>query len=398
MEDKKILNEINKELNNPDIENYIIGKNGDDTFGNIIKKTKQIEKSFLSYKLNEDLFNVLNLDEIIKEPLLQNEKISLDNEQLISEKPLISQNQKINFLDQDMKNILDSLDEICNVDLKMDNIEVQLVDPIIYFNNENELNDDSNNIIINNETRFNLYENNNEQNLNYDKELTFRETIFEKRKTIYEKEYIKKSSLLKNKEDSQSENLSEDIINENNKKENLSPINYINMLESINEKINEKEIDLNEYYSLEIYKSKNELNIDILKSIPNDNLFNSINKIKEKFTCFIFNTLNTLIYIGSSEGHLYKFEILTGELKETINTKESEILSLGLYNNYLVTGHKNGIILILQDNKIIDTIKENSSIDYLMNSYNNPNFNSLKHLQMFYLKHSYQDLLHYNYL
>ena len=221
MEDKKILNEIHKELNNPDIENYIIGKNGDDTFGNIIKKTKQIEKSFLSYKLNEDLFKCLNLDDIIKEPLLQNEKISLDNEQLISEKPLISQNQKINFLDQDMKNILDSLDEICNVDLKMDNIEVQLVDPIIYFNNENELNDDSNNIIINNETRFNLYENNNEQNLNYDKELTFRETIFEKRKTIYEKEYIKKSSLLKNKEDSQSENLSEDIINENNKKENL---------------------------------------------------------------------------------------------------------------------------------------------------------------------------------
>ena len=365
MEDKKILNEIHKELNNPDIENYIIGKNGDDTFGNIIKKTKQIEKSFLSYKLNEDLFNFLNLDEIIKEPLLQNEKISLDNEQLISEKPLISQNQKINFLDQDMKNILDSLDEICNVDLKMDNIEVQLVDPIIYFNNENELNDDSKNIIINNETRFNLYENNNDQNLNSDKELTLRETIFEKRKTIYEKEYIKKISSLKNKEDSQSENLSEDIINENNKKENLSPINYINMLESINEKNNEKEIDLNDYYSLEIYKSKNELNIDILKSIPNDNLFNSINKIKEKFNCFIVNKLNTLIYIGSSEGNLYKFEILTGELKETINTKESEILSLSLYNNYLVTGHKNGIILILQDNKIIDTIKEKSSIIFV---------------------------------
>ena len=126
---KQILNEIHKELNNPDIENYVIGKNENETFGNIISKTKQIENTFLTYKLNEDLFKCLNLDDIIKEPLLQNEKISLDNENLLpeNEKSLTSKN-KINFLDQDMKKLLDNLEEICSLEYPIKNLDEKVLE------------------------------------------------------------------------------------------------------------------------------------------------------------------------------------------------------------------------------------------------------------------------------
>ena len=140
------------------------------------------------------------------------------------------------------------------------------------------------------------------------------------------------------------------------------------MLESINEKQNEKEIDFNDYYPLEIYKSKNELNIDILKTTNKDLLYKTIENIQlnDKLNCFSLDKSSSIIYSGSSLGNIYIFEISNGNIIETINTKESEIMSINIYNNFIVTGHKNGVILIFHDNKLIDTIKDsNNSIIYV---------------------------------
>ena len=352
--EKQILNEkIHKELNNPDIENYIIGKNENETFGNIISKTKQIEKAFLTYKLNEDLFKCLNLDDIIKEPLLQNEKISLDNENLLpeNEKSLTSKN-KINFLDQDMKKLLDNLEEICSLEYPIKNLDEKIIEQDNLSEISSIYKSSNNNIINNNDI---------------EQKSIFRESIIDKRKTIYEREYTinTKNSCkinLNDENDSLIDNSLSFELNDN-KKENLSPINFLYMLESINEKQNEKEIDFNEYYPLEIYKSKNELNIDILKTTNKDLLYKTIENIQinDKLNCFSLDKSSSIIYSGSSLGNIYIFELSNGKIIEKINTKESEIMSINIYNNFIVTGHKNGVILIFQDNKLIDTIKDNNS-------------------------------------
>ena len=369
---KQILHEIHKELNNPDIENYVIGKNENETFGNIISNTKQIENTFLSYKLNEDLFKCLDLDDIIKEPLLQNEKISLDNENLLpeNEKSLTSKN-KINFLDQDMKNLLDNLEEICSMDYPIRNLDEKVLEQDNLSEISSIYKSSNNNIIITNDSKSYLYDNL-EQNSIFDRQSIFRESLIDKRKTIYEREYtINNKNNFKNNFNDENESLIDNSFNCElcvNKKENISPINYLYLLESINEKKNEKEIDFNDYYPLEVYKSKNELNIDILKQNNKNLLYKSIDTIQlnDKLNCFSLDKSSSIIYSGSSLGNIYIFEISNGNIIETINTKESEIMSINIYNNFIVTGHKNGVILIFHDNKLIDTIKDsNNSIIYV---------------------------------
>ena len=184
--------------------------------------------------------------------------------------------------------------------------------------------------------------------------------------------------------------------NENEKSINTYPIDIINKIEKdynniLVEKI-KKETKETDLYPLDTYKKNNELRIKLLLEHEKKIQFQSLKEkvsITEKanmkgekdiFSTFIIDKINQepgsfeprFMYVGTNMGKIIKILLNnrnnqndSESIREIFDSKEDGINSIDIFENYMVTGHKNGSIVFWEYNKIFDktnNINQNQKI------------------------------------
>ena len=163
-----------------------------------------------------------------------------------------------------------------------------------------------------------------------------------------------------------------------------SPIDMITIGEKVYElskkNLKKEKVDL---FPLTTYKNKHQLNIEILKENnkqPQYNFLKSYIVLKEKSSqeeeipTFVFvdnpnfdpeSKSLRFIYVATSKGRVLKSQFhcqKKEEMKqEIISSPECEnigITCMDIFENYMITGHENGLILIWENNEILDKVQD----------------------------------------
>ena len=146
---------------------------------------------------------------------------------------------------------------------------------------------------------------------------------------------------------------------------NKKPLSFFNLYESKfklqSQNINKKKSDL---FPLKTYLKKNKIKINLFSQIENSSLTNLIlnKQEKEKINCFCLQNINQVnfLYGGSNKGFVYKYDINNNKEIGKFNTKEGDVLCIEVYEDFIVTGHQNGAIHILNKGNVIETIKDDN--------------------------------------
>ena len=117
-----------------------------------------------------------------------------------------------------------------------------------------------------------------------------------------------------------------------------------------------------DFFPLTTYFLNNTIKLETFKKEENKKLTNLIIKSKtnEKLSSFCLQNISgqTFLFCGSNKGFIYKYDINNNTEVGKYNTKEGDILCIEVYENYIVTGHQNGAIHILNNGNVIETIKD----------------------------------------
>ena len=117
-----------------------------------------------------------------------------------------------------------------------------------------------------------------------------------------------------------------------------------------------------DFFPLSTYFLNNTIKLEIFKKEENEILSNLLLKSKknEKLNSFCLQNISnqTFLFCGSNKGFIYKYNINNNTEVGKYNTKEGDILCIEVYENYIVTGHQNGAIQILNNGNVIETIKD----------------------------------------
>jgi len=161
-----------------------------------------------------------------------------------------------------------------------------------------------------------------------------------------------------------------------------SPLDMITIGEKIYELLNIKDNsnEINDISPLDSFKRNNEINIKLFKEINMKAQYNQFikdggvklkdfisNEEKEEIpTAMVVDNrdykTNCSIWFGTNKGKLLRIPNCSKPSKECqgmiLDTEETGISTLDVFENSLITGHFDGTIQILEDQKIIDKIKD----------------------------------------
>ena len=149
---------------------------------------------------------------------------------------------------------------------------------------------------------------------------------------------------------------------------NKEPLSFIYLMETKFEEQkklllpNENQKDL---FPLSTYFKTNNLKVNILKKEENLTLSHLLLDLEDdsKLICFAIQKINEEIFLygGSNKGFIYKFNITKNIQISKINTKEKDVSCIDVYENYIVSGHKNGAIHVINNESIIENFKDENS-------------------------------------
>ena len=161
-----------------------------------------------------------------------------------------------------------------------------------------------------------------------------------------------------------------------------SPIDMITIGEKIYELLNIKEnsSEINDLSPLDTFKKNNKINFELLKQINLKAQYNLFlqsggvklkdylsNEEKEEIpTAMVVDNrdykTNCSIWFGTNKGKLLRIPICAKPSKEcqgmVLDIEEKGISTLDVFGNCMIIGHFDGTIQILEDQKIIDKIKD----------------------------------------
>ena len=162
-----------------------------------------------------------------------------------------------------------------------------------------------------------------------------------------------------------------------------SPIDMLTIGERVYELFNKKKDSSNEKIDLSplnTYKKNNEVNVELFKNIGMGAQYNQFlqsgsaklddyitNDEKEEVPTVIVGDIrdyktNCSVWIGTNKGMLIRIPICQKPSKDcqgiVVDTEESGISAMDVFENYLIMGHFDGTIQIWEDQKVIDKIKD----------------------------------------
>ena len=344
---KIIFNKIQKILNEGNIK-FKLNDELNITLENILTKINSyikpnpqiIDKKYLidiSYLKRNDNINEKTSNIIIEKEEINNfyNKYHITDDKFIAERKITSneiltkekkeENEKIKFLNEENEYIDEKLND--------------------FLKEENSLNEEIINDTLNNENKI--------------ENITMLKVI--PNKISFSKIYVNYNDEIK-KVNKNEEEKEKDYINhllETKKK----PLDFFNLYETkFKDNLQNKIIKKKDFFPLTTYFSNNTTKLEIFKKEENEILSNLIlkSKINEKLNSFCLQNISnqTFLYCGSNKGFIYKYDINNNTEVGKYNTKEGDILCIEVYENYIVTGHQNGAIHILNNGNVIETIKD----------------------------------------
>ena len=221
------------------------------------------------------------------------------------------------------------------------------------FNEENKTKKESDNIENNNkidEDKKNIenIEKNKKEEIKHDKNF---ETPNE------EKQLNEKKNIEPIDKEYKEESINKNILDEY---KDISPIDFVGIIENNYEIFLPNSLE-SQLHQLSTYKAQNltnKLKFNLLNIINSETLYNRM--IKNNLNISLLKNLGKYFFIGYNNGkiHIIHLEKNDEIYLESEDAKVS-VTSLDIYNDYLITGYKNGIIILwdYKNKKILHSIK-----------------------------------------
>jgi hypothetical protein len=358
-EEEKILNELCKEISHHDILSF---KLDNKSLNNILSELEPFDKKYFHYQgynfklqdLSPDLCSFYDV------------KMEKEKNKKIIKSFSFNETSDVNLIDEDgkRKKINDILsDKNLKISEVLENImeDVNIFDKI-YQEEQNRIENENIKIDISRKTTKN--------------EIKF---LYLKQSKEIEKSKIEKPNKIE--------------------QEKIYPLEMINKIEiDYNEDLVEKtknETSYEDLYPLDTYKKKHELKVQLFLEDLKNSQFQSLMEemiINEKmdpndskdnkdiFSVFVVDRPNQepggkdpiYIYAGTTKGKIVKILLYIKESKnnteykkEILDSKENGINCIDIFENYMVTGHQNGRIVLWENNKIYDRIQHQNKVDII---------------------------------
>jgi len=364
MENKNSLELLSEEIESlilEKTENFEFGGNSSDTLENLLINLESFKKPFPPFerkKYSLDISFLINdnhLFDNIPEKLINNQK----GETIIDERFTVIRPEAITnyILDNDIDSVEKFYEQKLEEQIRIKEIieENEFVDNVLYnlSYEENSFKEDYINYILDDKNKI---ENLNIINVKNDNGINFYPILMEEKNV---------NVIEKNEEEKEREYMN--YLLDKNKK----PLSFIYLMEKKFEEqkklllSNKNQKDL---FPLSTYFKTNNIKINILKKEQNLTLSHLLLDLEDdsKIICFSIEKVNEDIFLygGSNKGFIYKFDLIQNKQISKINTKENDISCIDVYDTYIVSGHKNGVIHVINNESIIDTFKDenNSSI------------------------------------
>ena len=358
MENKDSLEILSEEIESlilEKTENFEFGGNSSDSLENLLINLESFKKPFPPFERNHysiDISFLLNENHLydnVPSILINNQK----GETIIDERFTVIRPEAITnyILDKDIDSVEKFYEEKLEEQIRNQKIiqENEFVDNVLYnlSYEENNIKEDFINYILDDSNKI--------ENLKLIKvkndEINFYPILMEE-KNVNVKE--------KNEEEKEREYMN--YLLDKNKE----PLSFIYLMETKfeeqNKFSNENSKDL---FPLTTYFKKNNLKVNILKKEENLTLSHLLLDLEDdsKLICFAIQKINEEIFLygGSNKGFIYKFNITKNIQISKINTKEKDVSCIDVYENYIVSGHKNGAIHVINNESIIENFKDENS-------------------------------------
>ena len=359
MENNNFLEEISEEIDNIIIEGtekFQLDKNSNDSLENLLINLESFIRPFPPFKRKKYIVDISFLSDesksyekysnILKEKEQKDEVIIDERNQVTKPQAILNYILEIdtNNIDKLYKN---KLEEQKKIEYIVE--ENEYIDNEIYnlIKEENTLNEGFISETLDNEHKIDNLKLQTVKN----EEINFSMILMEEK-------YIN----VKPKTEEEKEKEYMNYLFDKNKK----PLDFINLIETKFEELkksHKKKIE-KDLLPLTTHFKNNFMTLNIFKKEENASLSHLIlDKNDEKFICFCIQNINqeTFLYGGTNKGFIYKFDIIKNKEINKINTKETFVSCIDVYENYLVSGHNNGIIHVFNNENIIENFKDENT-------------------------------------
>ena len=361
MENKDSLELLSEEIESlilEKTENFEFGGNSSDSLENLLINLESFKKPFPPFerkKYSIDISFLINdnhLYDNVPKILINQQK----GETIIDERFTVIRPEAITnyILDNDIDSVEKFYKQNLEEQIRTKEIiqENEFIDNILYnlSYEENSFKEDFINYILDDNNKI---ENLKLINVKNDDGINFYPVLMDKKNV---------NIIEKNEEEKEREYMN--YLLDKNKK----PLSFIYLMETKFEEQkklllpNENQKDL---FPLSTYFKTNNLKVNILKKEVNLTLSHLLLDLEDdsNIICFAIQKINEDIFLygGSNKGFIYKFDLNKNIQISKINTKEKNVSCIDVYENYIVSGHKNGAIHVINNESIIDNFKDENS-------------------------------------